>query len=90
MYCSKGNTDKRAGCLSIKTLTWKPISWHKKAAEKTRAEDVERKGHYFSLGSRPSLVYCQQMSPIKSCTLALAIVTTVMGCSLSWLACRGR
>lgn len=66
-------------------------STQKKAVEeKFRGQEVVKKEHYFSLGSRPSLVYCQQMSPIRSCTLALAMVTTVMGCSLSWLVCSGR
>lgn len=51
---------------------------------------VKKRKNYLSFGSRPSLVYCQQMSPIRSCTLALAIVTTVIGSSLSWLECRGR
>lgn len=50
----------------------------------------KKRKDYLSFGSRPSLVYCQQMSPMRSCTLALAIVTTVIGSSLSWLECRGR
>lgn len=57
--------------------------------DRVKPEQSERKD-YLSFGSRPSLVYCQQMSPIRSCTLALAIVTTVIGSSLSWLECRGR
>lgn len=83
----------RCSDLYIQTLTQKSISPRKKkkaAEEKLRGQEVVKKEHYFSLGSRPSLVYCQQMSPIRSCTLALAMVTTVMGCSLSWLVCSGR
>ncbi len=42
---------------------------------------------HLSLGSRPSLVYCQQMSPMRSWTRALAMVTTVIGCTFSWAIC---
>lgn len=62
--------------------------WVARKQPETRA--AKKKEDYLSFGSRPSLVYCQQMSPIRSCTLALAIVTTVIGSSLSWLECRGR
>lgn len=91
--CSEGNTDKCEGAKIYISKRWhrKTVSVCKKAAEeKRRGQEVVKKEHYLSLGSRPSLVYCQQMSPIRSCTLALAMVTTVMGCSLSWLVCSGR
>lgn len=42
---------------------------------------------HLSLGSLPSLVYCQQMSPMRSWTRALAMVTTVIGCIFSWAIC---
>lgn len=63
-------------------------AWAARRQPETRA--AKKTEDYLSFGSRPSLVYCQQMSPIRSCTLALAIVTTVIGSSLSWLECRGR
>lgn len=46
-------------------------------------EDQKYISAHLSLGSLPSLVYCQQMSPIRSWTRALAMVTTVIGCSFS-------
>lgn len=42
---------------------------------------------HLSLGSLPSLVYCQQMSPMRSWTRAFAMVTTVIGCIFSWANC---
>lgn len=68
--------------------------WAQRAAQVARRQSetraAEKREDYLSFGSRPSLVYCQQMSPMRSCTLALAMVTTVIGSSLSWLECRGR
>lgn len=53
----------------------------------TQKRPLTRVCTHLSLGSLPSLVYCQQMRPMRSWTRALAMVTTVIGCIFSWAIC---